>query len=257
MDIVITAGGIPQPKDLLYTYTQGIPKALLKIADKPMLQWVLDAVGSAQSIERIVIVGPPEIQSLKTTKPIFFIPNTGEMFTNIRSGILKLLEIDPQPRQVAILSSDVPSITGEIIDWIINTANKTGAEICYYAITRQVMEKKFPNARRSYYWFKDVEVCGADIHVVHTRLITHRPDMWQRLLAVRKNAFKQAALIGYGTLFSFLFRLRTLADTGIAVSRRLDVQGQVILCPYAEAGMDVDKPFQYDILSQELTRSKA
>jgi hypothetical protein len=143
-----------------------------------------------------------------------------------------------------------------MIDWVVNSANQSGAEICYYVISHQVMEKKFPNARRSYYWLKDVEVCGADIHVVHTRLITHRPDMWQRLLAARKNAFKQASLIGYGTLFSFLFRLRTLAETAAAVSRQLGINGHAILCPYAEAGMDVDKPFQYDILAQELQKSK-
>jgi NDP-sugar pyrophosphorylase family protein len=42
MDAVITAGGVPQPDELLYPYTLK-PKALLEIDGKPMVQWVLDA----------------------------------------------------------------------------------------------------------------------------------------------------------------------------------------------------------------------
>ena len=43
MDAIVIAGGIPQPEEPLYEYTQGIPKAMLNIAGKPMVQWVLDA----------------------------------------------------------------------------------------------------------------------------------------------------------------------------------------------------------------------
>jgi NDP-sugar pyrophosphorylase family protein len=44
MDAIVIAGGIPEPGDPLYEYTQGQPKALLDIAGKPMVQWVLDAL---------------------------------------------------------------------------------------------------------------------------------------------------------------------------------------------------------------------
>ena len=54
MDAVITAGGIPEPDDPLYAYTQGKSKALLDIAGKPMVQWVLDAVCASQNIDNIV-----------------------------------------------------------------------------------------------------------------------------------------------------------------------------------------------------------
>ena len=57
MDAIITAGGIPKPEDPLYPFTQGISKALLEIAGKPMIQWVLDALNEAATIDNIVIVG--------------------------------------------------------------------------------------------------------------------------------------------------------------------------------------------------------
>ena len=45
MDAIVIAGGIPQPEDPLYTYSHGDSKALIDVAGKPMVQWVLDALG--------------------------------------------------------------------------------------------------------------------------------------------------------------------------------------------------------------------
>ena len=43
MDAIILAGGIPLPEDPLYSYSKGDAKALIDVAGKPMIQWVLDA----------------------------------------------------------------------------------------------------------------------------------------------------------------------------------------------------------------------
>ncbi len=51
MDAIVTAGGIPLPEEPLYDATQGHPKALVDVAGKPMVQWVLDALTEARSIE--------------------------------------------------------------------------------------------------------------------------------------------------------------------------------------------------------------
>jgi hypothetical protein len=40
------------------------------------------------------------------------------------------------------------------------------------------------------------------------------------------------------------------------ISQRLGVNGRILISPYAEAGMDVDKPHQYDLVKREL-ESKA
>ena len=57
MDAVITAGGIPSEKDPLYPYTQGKPKAMVDIAGKPMIQWILDALGNSKDVEHVVLIG--------------------------------------------------------------------------------------------------------------------------------------------------------------------------------------------------------
>ena len=57
MDAVVLAGGIPREGEPLYPVSQGCPKSLLKVAGKPMVQWVLDALAAAKHVRRIFVVG--------------------------------------------------------------------------------------------------------------------------------------------------------------------------------------------------------
>ena len=91
MDAIVIAGGIPEPEEPLYEYTQGQPKALLDIAGKPMVQWVLDALGGAKTIDQIVLIGLSEEDGLESPKPITYVPNQGGMLQNVRAGIEKIL----------------------------------------------------------------------------------------------------------------------------------------------------------------------
>ena len=52
MDCIVVAGGIPGPDDPLYEYTQGKPKALLDMEGRTMLERVMDALQSAEAVEK-------------------------------------------------------------------------------------------------------------------------------------------------------------------------------------------------------------
>jgi hypothetical protein len=114
------------------------------------------------------------------------------------------------------------------------------------------MEERYPTSKRSYTRLKDHEVCGGDMNVMATRMVTSNTDIWDKLVAARKNPFKQAALIGFDTLFLLLIRAITLDRAAELVTKRLKITGRAILCPYAEVGMDVDKPHQLEIVRQDL-----
>ncbi len=77
MDAIVTAGGVPLPEEPLYDATQGSPKALVDVAGKPMVQWVLDALSEAQSVDNVIIVGLTEKTGLKCGKKMYFVSNQG------------------------------------------------------------------------------------------------------------------------------------------------------------------------------------
>lgn len=254
MDAMVTAGGVPKPEDPLYPYTQGQPKALLDICGKPMIQWVLDALGGAERIDQVVVIGLDADSGVTCAKPTVFMPSLGGMLDNIRGGVEKVLELNPQAHHVIAVSSDIPGITPEIVNWAVDTAMETDDDVYYNLITREVMEARYPSSERSYVRLKDVEVCGGDMNVVRTMTVTGNEELWERIVAARKNAFKQAALLGYDTLFLLYFRLITLERAVQKATKRLGVSGRAILSPYAEIGMDVDKPHQLEILRADLAQ---
>jgi hypothetical protein len=51
-----------------------------------------------------------------------------------------------------------------------------------------------------------------------------------------------------------MLRMITLDDAVKKVARRLNLSGRAILCPFAEAGMDVDKPHQLEIIRADMAQ---
>ncbi len=252
MDAVITAGGIPDLEDPLYEYTQGKPKAMLEIAGKPMVQWVLDAVCTSEKIDQIVVIGLEPDSALTCSKPITYVPNQGAMLDNVRTSIDKVVELNPEAELILLVASDIPALTTEMVDWAIESAEETEDDLYYNIITKEAMEARYPESKRSFIKFKDAEICGGDMNIVRASAASGNDELWGRLVAARKNAFKQAALFGFSTLFLLLTRQLSIEDAVPRASKRLGIRGRAVFCPYAELGMDVDKPYQFEILRKEL-----
>jgi GTP:adenosylcobinamide-phosphate guanylyltransferase len=257
MDAIVTAGGIPAPDEALYAYTQGASKAMLELAGKPMIQWVLDALSGAQKVERVVIIGLEADSELSCSKPLTFMPNQGGMLENLLAGIHKVLEVNPAANHALVVSSDIPAITAEMVDWVVESALQTDHDIYYHVIPRQAMEARYPGSNRTFTHLKDMEVCGGDMNVINTRVVSAQSETWEKLIASRKNPLKQAGLIGYDTLLLFLLRAATLEEAVKRVCSRLHIKGRAVICPYAEVGMDVDKPHQLEMMRADLVKKAA
>jgi GTP:adenosylcobinamide-phosphate guanylyltransferase len=252
MDAIVTAGGVPQPGDPLYEFTQGRHKALLPIAGKPMIQWVIDALEQASLVRRVFIVGLTEDSGLSGEKIVDYLPSQGGMLDNLRYASERLLKMDPDANLVLAVSSDIPSITAPMVDWLVETAMQTDHDVYYNIITRQVMEARFPTSRRTFVKLKNMEVCGGDMNVFRARQVIGKHSIWDRIIESRKNVLKQAALIGFDTLFLLVFRSLTVEGAEKTAAKRLGLHAKALLCPYAEIGMDVDKPHQLEIMQAEL-----
>jgi len=256
MDAFVAAGGIPQPEEPLYPYSKGKSKALLDMAGKPMIQWVLDALSEAKKVDNVIIIGLPEDSPITCKKDLFFVPNQGRMLDNIETGINKILEVNPGAEYVLSVSSDIPGITGEMIDWLIDASMQTQHDMYYGIVKREVMEARYPNSKRTFTKLADMEVCGADMHIVHHTMTTDPEHlaMWDVLIGKRKSPLKQAASIGFMTLFLLLARRLTLTGAIERITKRLNITGRAIMWDYAEPAMDVDKPHQLELLRTDLAQ---
>ena len=255
MDAIILAGGIAGENDLLYNEIPNGYKALLPIAGKPMVQWTLDALNDSEKIENVILVGLPEDVKLSCEKNMVRVADHKGIIENIQAGTKKLLEMGRDPQMKALsVSADVPSITSDIVNWMVDTIESYDADIYYSVIERNVMEKRFPGSKRSYVKLKDYEVCGGDVNGFRLGAAHESSPLATGLASARKNVVKQASLVGFGTLFLLLTRQLSLHDAEKRICKRLKVTGKALVNPYAEIGMDVDKPFQLEIMRQELSQ---
>jgi len=256
MDAIVTAGGIPQPQDPLYTYSHGDSKALIDVAGKPMIQWVLDALSNAKHVDNVIIIGLSPKSGVTCRKPLHFLSNQGRMLSNIVAGVNKSLELDKRNKYVLIVSSDIPTLKPEMVDWLVETSMTTDDDLYYGVCAREVMEKRFPDSKRTYTKLKDIELCGSDISISHVRMATEHLDMWESLIGSRKSPLKQASMIGLDVFFQVRMHSITLEDLVQKVSSRIGIKGRAILWSHAEPCMDVDKPHQLELLRADLAKQQ-
>ena len=217
-----------------------------------MIQWVLDALSGSKHIENVVIVGLDESSGVTCDKPLAYTHNHGGMLANIQAGTRKALEVQPDTKHAIIVSSDIPSITAEMVDWTVERALETDEDVYYNVVERDVMEARFPGSKRTYLRLRETEVCGGDMNVVSTETVTSNEEFWAKMTDARKSVVSQAAIIGFDTLFLMLLRRLTLDDAARRVSNKTGIKARAIVSPYAEIAMDVDKAYQLDMLAKDL-----
>lgn len=256
MNAIITAGGIPQPGDKLYEYSSGDSKALIDVAGKPMVQWILDALGEAKHVDQVIVIGLSAKSDLTCKKPMHFVSNQGRMLANIVSGVNKSLELNPKGEYVLLVSSDIPAIKGDMVDWLIKTTMQTKDDLYYGVCPREVMEARYPTSNRTFTKLKDMEVCGSDVNVIHVSMTTDHLDTWEQLIGNRKSPLRQAGVIGIDTLIQLAFRQFTLQGLVERASQRIGIKGRAIIWDKAEPCMDVDKPHQLELMREDLARQQ-
>jgi molybdopterin-guanine dinucleotide biosynthesis protein A len=254
MIAIVTAGGRAEPGQPLYEITRGGQKTLIDIAGRPMVQWVLDALSASSSVERVFLIGLPPEAGLKCAHPMAMLPDQGDMLANILAAAKEVQCAAPQETHALLVSGDIPALRAEMVDWMVSAVKDLGQDMYYTAIERRTMEACFPSSRRTYLAMKDVEVCGGDLHCFRLAAANEANPLIKRLIDTRKNPLRQASMIGFSTLFWLVLRQLTLKDVEKRVCQRLGLRGRVLVSPYAEIGMDVDKPFQLDIIQEYFAR---
>ena len=256
MNAIVTAGGATEPKQPLYEITRGGLKAMIEIAGKPMVQWVLDALSQCKDIERVVVVGLSPETDLGCAHPLIVLPDFGGMLNNIQAGAREIQRLDPHATHAILASGDLPTLRGEIVDWLICQVKDPDQDIYYTVIERSTMERDFPGSKRTYVHLKDTQVCGGDLHCFRLSAATEENPVWKRLIESRKRPLRQASILGYDTLFFLMLRQLSLQDAEATVCKRLGIKGRAVLSPYPEIGMDVDKPFQLELVREAFARNR-
>jgi len=255
MDVVILAGGVLQSEDPLFPFVpEGVPKnkVFITVNGKPVLQWVLDALSASTKIDNIILVGQSEDHHFSSTKPLYYLPDTGSMVDNIITGVTFSSQLNSTTTHTLIASGDIPLVEPHMVDWVIGNAESDLVDFTYHVIQEEVMEGRFPGSNRTFAPLKGVRVCGGDLTVISHAVVMQNTAIWKRLTDARKSVVKQAAIFGPRLLFGLLFRQLELEQLASYLGKRLGLQAKAVISPYAEVAMDIDKPHQLALVREEL-----
>ncbi len=263
---VIPAGqssGAQRDPLLKYVSAQGAGevknKVLIPIAGREMIRYVVEAVAGSSRVGRMAIIGlSPE--EFDVAGPVEYVPARGGIFDNIAAGIDHLLadtdafpgQEDPDTTLILVASADVPLLTTEMVDYFIDACLSVDADMYYSVVERSVMEGQFPGAGRTFVRLRDGSFAGGDLFMLRASVIKTHRQLFRELSASRKSAWQMVRLLGPGMIVRFLTRSLTVAQAEKRVSRILDCRGKAIISPYAELGMDVDKPHQLELVCRLL-----
>lgn len=251
-DAVVLAGG--ESSGELRKIAPYDNEALIIIGKYPMIYYIYHALRQSALVDRIVVSGP--VDSLRSLLPrddrLYFVPG-GENAVASFTQAADFLKEQGIGENLLILPADIPFITAEAIDDFIGRSQETEAEF-YYSITRrEVNEEKFPGVKRTYVKLQDGVFTGGTLFILRSQAIDRVLDLACQLVQRRKNPIAMGKLFGLGLVFKYLFGRLSIAMVEKRFQEMMGIRGRAIISPYAEVGVDVDKPSDLELAHRYLS----
>ncbi|MDF2532674.1 MAG: molybdopterin-guanine dinucleotide biosynthesis protein A-like protein [Clostridia bacterium] len=213
-------------------------KALLRLKDKYMIEYIIDTLRKSSIIEKIAVVGPKEqLEPIIGDRVDYIVEGTDSIVTN---GLLAM-ENFKNDKQVLITTSDIPMLTVEALEDFISKALDMNADLCYSVVDKLVNDKKYPEVKRTYARLWEGQFTGGNIFLFNPAVTEKCKTFVEQMLEYRKSPAKMAMVLGFGFLIRMALGILTIRAVQKKTERLLGIKGAVVISEYPEVGNDVDK----------------
>jgi len=222
-------------------------EALIDIGGRPMVAYVLQAAQEATTVGRALVVGREDVRPY-LPEGVDLIQGGPDVIDNAVLGVRALGSESP----VLVLTSDIPLITGPVIDTFVRQCLAKPADLHYPAISREVNERRFPGVKRTYAKLSEGTYTGGNVFLLNPKLVPELAERAKAFVAARKSPAKLAGLLGPAFLVKLLLGSLSMAELESKVSRMFGIRGAVIVSQSPEIGVDVDKLSDLEIVRKVL-----
>lgn len=256
VDAVILGGGtIKQtPGETATAGTEVAGKGLLKLGDREMIEYVIDALRDVGRIRRTIVIAPESaINESWANNVDAVIPTVGSAVDNAVSAIKYLRDHEPGlGKYVLFMTCDIPLVTGEAINDFVDRCLTTNDELYYPVIRKEVIEGKYPETKRTYAKLKDGAITGGNFALLDPVVILANLPLLENAYEARKSPAKTLSLLGILTVLKFITRTLSLSDIEKRVTKIVGAKARAIVTPFPEVGLDVDKPEDVELVTNLL-----
>lgn len=241
---VVLAGG----SDKLAEQEGVSVKALLDVAGKPMVSYVLETLQKLPEIKHRYFVGP-NVANLAALVDDFITPGS-TLAESLEAGLN--LALKQNPDGILVVTGDLPWLTAQALEAFCHLGD---ADILYAAIPERVAKARFPEQKRTFAKFKEGKFTGGNVLLLRRGAETQLLPFINRLYSARKNPLRLAGIVGLGTLISLALGRLSIPTLERRASAILGLKARVFISNDATLGADVDKP-EHLIEARKLGSSK-
>lgn len=253
-DTIILAGG--ESSSELRKIAPYDNEALIIIGNCPMIYYVYNALKAASKVNRIIISGP--VDALRNIFPrqedIHFVNSGANAIESFNNAVKMIRQWGDATPKLLVMPTDIPFITPEAVDDFITRCEASDADFYYPVTSQEVNEKKFPGVNRTYVTLKEGTLTGGNLFLIRTSVVDKCLDIGLKLVIRRKSPVAMAKLFGLGLVWKYVTKRLGFPEIKKRFWQVTGIKGEPIISPYAEVGVDVDKPSDLILAQQHLVK---
>lgn len=230
---IVLAGGQLKGKNL--------PKSNIVFRGKTLIERVVDALFKSKYVsEIIVIAGDEGLRVLSEEKKALLkavVPAGDDLIGRIFTAL------DYASNEfILLIPVDIPFVDERILDGFIEECFKEENDAYYPIIKKEVIEKAFPETKRTYGKLKDGTFTGGNLFLVKKNLFYKNRRFIEEIYDARKSAYKMARVAGFKIFLKGVFGTLTVKDAEERVSKLFEnAKLKAVETSFPEIGIDVDK----------------
>lgn len=226
--------------DLLHE-TKVDNKAMIRLANKPIIEYVIDALDASKYVQSITIAGlsPQELQ-IQTEKPLLYIEGGSTSFETIKKAS-EFLRERSNPEYIVNVSSDIPLITTEMIDRIFETIDwSTNKELYWNMVWIKDLRRLYPNVTKIPLKLKEGYMVGGDFHIFKPSVLDGRESTLELMMSHRKSVFGMMKVISLRYIIKYLLGRLSIRDIDQRFRTLFDLDAAFLITRFPETCVDLD-----------------
>lgn len=251
---ILLAGSRPGGDPFAEAYGERF-KARIPIAGEAMIARMVRTLAAVDRIGRILILSQePEAV---VAGDLGWIADHPKVRLHVSGmGISRSIEAvagrPEAPWPVLIATADHPLLLPADVDAFIDGVGDT--DVAVAMVPARVLLAAYPENKRTWLRFRDGGFTGANLFALTGPAVVPALELWAGAEQDRKAARKLMMRFGPCLALRALTRTITLADALATAGRRLGFRVKPVLLDRAEAGIDVDKASDYDLVAGILAK---
>lgn len=220
-------------------------KALIELGGKTLLERAIVALRDSGVVERIVVVGPPDVRGHAASQLADLVLEDGGEHASGPDNIFRAIEHLPQNAEsrALVVTTDLPFLTPEAVRNFVQSCPHD-KEACISACEKRSFDARFPDLGGEWVRLQDGEWTIGGLYLLDVAALTRAHPHIERIFHARKSQWQMARLLG--PVFIARWLTKRMGTTHILqrCERIVGCSGAAVVCA-PELAFDVDNVDEY------------